>query len=210
MTARTRAFHDGRAGFTLLEVMVAVAILGVALTSIFSSEAGAIRAGLRARQTDVATLLARCKMAEMEELVLTEGLPAVDARGEDACCEDAEVEGFSCEWSIDRVVLPDDGGLDEEGEAGALEGLTDGEERPSVDQLLSASGGGGSSTDLVMQLAFPLVKPIVEAQVRRATFHVTWREGMSEQGFEVTRFLVSDAPAAADQEDDEATDGTTP
>src|SRR5690606_3853502 len=52
-------------GFTLLEVMVAVAILALSLVAIFSSEGGAIRAGARARQMSAATLLARCKMAEV-------------------------------------------------------------------------------------------------------------------------------------------------
>ena len=32
-------------GFTLLEVIVAVAILGIAMTAILSSEAGAVRTG---------------------------------------------------------------------------------------------------------------------------------------------------------------------
>ena len=58
--------------FTLLEVMVAVPILAVALTAIFASEAGAIRVSARARFTTTATLLARCKMAEIEEETMRE------------------------------------------------------------------------------------------------------------------------------------------
>jgi len=194
-----------REGFTLLEVMVAVAILAVALTSIFSSEAGAIRAGLRARQTDVATLLARCKMGEIDELVATDGLPAVDAHGEDACCEGAEIDGFECTWSIDRIVLPDDGGLeDEEGEEDGIDALAEGE-RPNVDDLL-ASGSSPVSGDLVMQIAFPVMKPVIEEQVRRARVQVSWHEGASEQSFEVTRFLVADRASAASADDDD-TDG---
>ena len=54
-----------------------------------------------------ATLLARCKMGEIEEQVLREGLPAVSANGIDECCETGEVEGFECEWEIMRIVLPD-------------------------------------------------------------------------------------------------------
>ncbi|MBZ0118623.1 MAG: type II secretion system GspH family protein, partial [Sandaracinaceae bacterium] len=65
--------------FTLLEVLVAVAILGISLTAIFSSQAGAIRTGARARAISTATLLARCKMGEVEEEMINEGFPAVHA-----------------------------------------------------------------------------------------------------------------------------------
>ncbi|HJK97507.1 MAG TPA: type II secretion system protein, partial [Polyangiaceae bacterium LLY-WYZ-14_1] len=88
--------EDGQKGFTLLEVMVAIAILGLALTAIFSSEAGAIKTAHRARKMQVATLLARCKMGELEEQLLEEGFPAIESRGSDECCEDAEQEGFEC------------------------------------------------------------------------------------------------------------------
>ena len=54
-------------GFTLIEVMVAVVILAVGMASLFTSEAGAVRIAQRARTTTIATLLARCKMGEIEE-----------------------------------------------------------------------------------------------------------------------------------------------
>ena len=108
-----------RLGFTLLEVMVAVLILGIALVGIFASEVGAVKTAMRSNQMTVASLLARCKMAEIEEQVMREGLPAIDDSGSDRCCEDAEVEGFTCDWRIDRVVLPDDVGAEEEGAEGA-------------------------------------------------------------------------------------------
>jgi len=106
--------------FTLLEVMVAVTILAVALTAIFASEAGAIRVAARARFTTTATLLARCKMAEIEEQTLREGLPAVSATGVDGCCEDGEVDGFECDWEISRVVLPDQAAVGEDEAATGL------------------------------------------------------------------------------------------
>lgn len=96
-----------RAGFTLLEVMVAVAILALSLTAIFSSEAGAIKMAHRARKMGTATLLARCKMGEIEEQIASQGLPAVFDSGNDSCCEDAPIDGYTCDWEIDPIVLPD-------------------------------------------------------------------------------------------------------
>ena len=96
-----------RAGFTLLEVIVAVAILGISLTAIFGGEAGAARTAYRSSNYWTATTLARCKIGELQEIVLEEGLPAVEKHGQDHCCEDSKNENFECEWSIERIKLAD-------------------------------------------------------------------------------------------------------
>ncbi|HEY6878813.1 MAG TPA: prepilin-type N-terminal cleavage/methylation domain-containing protein, partial [Polyangiales bacterium] len=62
-----------RAGFTILEVMIAVVILAIGLGALFASEAGAIRMAQKARTSTIATLLARCKMAEIEEQIAKSG-----------------------------------------------------------------------------------------------------------------------------------------
>lgn len=205
--------------FTLLEVMVAVTILGIALTAIFSSEAAAIRISGRARFLTTATLLARCKMGEIEEQVMREGLPAVSANGTDECCEDGEVEGFECDWEIMRIVLPDapgmggDGSGDDDengGGGGALGGLLGGGSTgssapsspgatPTPDQLMSGalmSGGGDVVGQIALQFVFPILKPQLEEQVRRARVTVRWHEGDREQSFDVSQYLVAEQPPA--------------
>ncbi len=186
-----------RAAFTLIEVMVAIAILAISLTAIFVSEGGAIRAGSRARMTTTATFLARCKMGEVLEQVASEGLPAIDDEVRDDCCEDAEMEGFSCVTTIDRIVLPDDfGGEDEDGEGDALSALTGGEDDPSaaIDSVLGGGVSSGGFGDLAMSLALPVLKPAIEEQVRRATVRVQWRVGSRDRELKVTRFLVAEQP----------------
>lgn len=42
-----------------------------------------------------------------------------------------------------------------------------------------------------MNLAFPVLKPQIEEQVRRATVTVKWQEGDREKSFDVVHFLVS-------------------
>lgn len=193
------------AGFTLLEVMVAVAILAIALTAIFSSEGGAIKVHHRARKTTVATLLARCKMGEIEQLLHEEGLPAVEESGSDGCCEDAEHEGFTCDWTVSLIELPDpelegDGAEGEAGEGEEGEGpagldpaaLAEG---GSLEEILaggSPMGGGGGDLmgSLAMQYAYPILKPAIEEQVRRIDVTVKWREGDAEQSFDVAQYYV--------------------
>ena len=98
-----------RDGFTLLEVMIAIAILGLSLTAIFSSEVGAANVAARARRQNIAATLARCKMGEIEEVVSIEGLPVLDKKDSDSCCEHAPVEGYECDWAIERIILPEIG-----------------------------------------------------------------------------------------------------
>lgn len=53
-------------GFTLLEVMIALAILSLAAVAFLKSQGGSIRLIDEARQISMATLLAKEKMAELE------------------------------------------------------------------------------------------------------------------------------------------------
>jgi len=199
-----------RRGFTLLEVMIAIAILGLSLTAIFSSEVGAANVAARARRQNVAATLARCKMGEIEEIISIEGLPALEKKDTDNCCDHAPVEGFECDWIVDRIILPELGAGDE--------GLEDDEESSPtelVNEVVGevASGGGpteqvlagqaGNLATLALQLAFPILKPFLEEQVRRATVAIHWKEGPEERGFELTQYLVSDQPAPVDESTEE-------
>jgi general secretion pathway protein I len=93
-------------GFTLLEVMVAVAILGLSLTVILSAQAGLYSGGAYAQHTSVAVGLARCRMTELEERLAKLGYPAVDTNDDGACCEDDSRQDMRCSWKIERVELP--------------------------------------------------------------------------------------------------------
>lgn len=198
-----------RRGFTLLEVMIAVAILGLSLTAIFSSEVGAANIAQRARRQNIAATLARCKMGEIEQIVAIEGLPLLEKADEDNCCEHAPVEGFECEWIIERIILPEFG-TDEEAEDDEEEiSARDRSDRTLTETYdnLSQQGGtppeviageAGNLAVLALQLAFPILKPFLEEQVRRATVSVRWQEGSGTRGFDVTQFLVSEQIASED------------
>lgn len=61
-----------RSGFTLLEVMVALAILSIALTSIYRLHGQTMVMSARARFYSQAPMLAQAKLAEMERQGLSE------------------------------------------------------------------------------------------------------------------------------------------
>ena len=197
-------------GFTLLEVMIAVAILGLSLTAIFSSEVGAANVAARARRQNVAATLARCKMGEIEEVIAIEGLPALEKKDTDACCEHAPVEGFECDWLVERIILPELGATgDEEGDEDADGSLAQ-RANETLDEVQAAettqqvlAGESGNLAMLALELGFPILKPFLEEQVRRATVTVRWKEGSKERGFDVIQFLVSDQPAPSDDAETE-------
>ena len=94
-------------GFTLLEVLVAVAILGLGLTAILSAQAGAFASATYARDVSVATGLLRCKMTELEEHLLREGFQETDENGAGPCCDSEETPNMKCVWRVERPVFPE-------------------------------------------------------------------------------------------------------
>jgi general secretion pathway protein I len=227
-----------KAGFTILEVMIAVVILAIGLSALFASEAGAIRMAQKARTSTVATLLARCKMAEIEEKIAKEGWPGELLEDRDECCEDGEKDGYTCEWKVERIKLPelsDEQDSDDplgskkssssssgSGRKGVLDSMAEltkggsGAAENTVTDVLSgsaqnrsgSSGFGFTEADggakqyqpsqngmiegVVMNLAFPLLKPVFEEGVRRAQVVVKWKEGGREMSFDVVQYIVTE------------------
>jgi general secretion pathway protein I len=55
-----------------------------------------------------ATELARCRMSELEEKQLKLGFPEIEEKDSTtACCEEKDTPGFTCDWQIERVKLPE-------------------------------------------------------------------------------------------------------
>lgn len=101
-----RSMDDER-GFSLLEVLVALAILGLGLTSILSAQAGLFSSSARSAYTTAASNLARCKIAELEVKLLREGYQWTEQKGEGNCCEEEDEITYSCKWNIEPVILPE-------------------------------------------------------------------------------------------------------
>lgn len=99
--------HRRARGFTLLEVLVAVSILGLGLTAILSAQAGAFSSASHARAISVATGLLRCKMSEVEEHLYKDGFQETDETGAGPCCDGDENPNMRCTWRIDRPTFPD-------------------------------------------------------------------------------------------------------
>lgn len=94
------------AGFTLLEVLVAIAILGLGLTAILSAQTGLFASSKYAEHVSLSTALLRCRMSEMELKLQKDGYPLTDMKDEGICCGDEPYSGYRCKWKIEKVELP--------------------------------------------------------------------------------------------------------
>ncbi len=206
--ARSRAL--GRA-FSLLEVMVAVAILGLLLSVILSAQGGLAASNRSAANMGMAADLARCKMTEIEEKMLRDGYPEIDALDTEVpCCLDGDREGYLCDTRVEKVRLPqppqnslDDGGSLLASAGGGDGGVLGALSNPAgtgelnldggVQNLQSQLGPGGAQgmLTMVMGLVYPGLKPMMEASIRRVTVLVKWKEGPKAKQLELTQFITN-------------------
>lgn len=200
-------------GFTLLEVLVAIAILGLGLTVILGSQVGLFTNASRGQHLTVATNLARCKMGEIEIDLLKLGYQLTDVTDEGPCCGDDDGnEGYRCSWKIERVTLPEmplnnaDGGANPAGDGGLDLGpisMLTGLNKPGGQALGSQSsptdlaktlGNAPSAMGLapmMMSMVYPTLKPMLEASIRKVSVTVTYREGKFERELLITQYVTN-------------------
>ncbi len=210
-----RGMPEAYRAFTLLEVMVAVAILGLGLVTILTAQTGLFSSSKRSATLSQAVGLARCKMSEIEEELLRDGFSLTSEDEEGPCCED-EASALRCKWSIITVELPDleegalggaDAGAAEESPAspldalgGASDQLMSGNTSSAVEGLTGMLGGGstggpsmgaGALAPMAMSLIYPQLKGMLEASIRKVTVRVVWSEGETERDLSVTQYLTN-------------------
>lgn len=86
---------------------MAVALFGAVVTIVLAAEAGFVVSNKSAAQMSQAIEIGRCRMSEIEEKELKLGFPEIEEKdSSQVCCDDKEIPGFTCEWLVDRVTLP--------------------------------------------------------------------------------------------------------
>jgi len=218
-------------GFTLLEVLVAVAILGLGLTVLLTAQTGLFSSAKRAAVMSEAVGLARCKMSELEEHLLRNGFPITTEEEEGPCCGDEE-SALTCKWTIASVMLPEfsplgsgaDAGTEESASDLTLEGLStakdelsqgDSQSAMSSIQGMMGSGmgsggpsmGAGALAPLAMGMIYPQLKAMLEASIRKVTVKVVWSEGSIERDLSVTQYITNPQQGGFLAEDESAMGG---
>jgi general secretion pathway protein I len=166
-------------GFTLLEIMVAIAILSSTLVVLLSIVTNNVRSTNHAKMTTSATLLARTKMVDIEDEILDNGFTDNDENAAGSF-KDLGYPQFRWETSIERIELPSDLAQRSRDQA-----TTQSQDAKDPMSLLTGFMGGMMSS---------FIEPIrngLQESVRKVTVRVLWDEhGRPDQSFEVVQYLT--------------------
>ncbi|MCA9710430.1 MAG: prepilin-type N-terminal cleavage/methylation domain-containing protein, partial [Myxococcales bacterium] len=168
-------------GFTLLEVLVAVAILSISLASLLSSQMASMRATDQARRLSSVAFLAEGQLVDIEWTLKQDGWGQDDQVFEGDFTEEGwpDVE-YVC--VVDLIEMPDYQELVQAKDAADSDG--DDFIQDAGDQAFGALG-----------MAWPIVKEAIEQSIRKAWCTVRWtRDG--------NRSKLSDEWLCGDEEND--------
>lgn len=165
--------HIGRSGFTLLEVMIAMAIMAVGMAAIISVEHGSLEASMRARELNAVSMLAKNMMLDAEAEF--EGKPFSQVKEETSgpCAE--PYKHFTCSRKIKEIAFP----------------------KLNLSGLAAGGGAGSSGGDdpqnqdaSMVDKITKLVSKYLSKAVREVTVTVEWPQGKSQKQFSVSTYWV--------------------
>jgi prepilin-type N-terminal cleavage/methylation domain-containing protein len=176
--ARSYGDHDSR-GLTLLEVMVAMAILAVSMTSLMSSQMASIRATRYAQQVTAIAFLAEYQLIETEYVMRKEGGWVL---------EDKVYEGsFAAQgWGdirhkciVDFLEIPD---------YSKLRAAKDDSDRAKQGESSVYYKSAGDKAFGALAMVWPMIKQAIERSIRKVKCTVFWKDGSLQNEYTIYTF----------------------
>ncbi|MCM2324121.1 MAG: prepilin-type N-terminal cleavage/methylation domain-containing protein [Oligoflexia bacterium] len=160
---RLPRFSKNAEGFTLLEVVIALAIMVLAFASILSVQSGSLNASARARQMNIVGMLAKTKMVETEYLI--EGKTFDELGKEAGGVFSAPYEDYRWTTTIKEI------------------------EFPSL-SMGGGQSGGSDGGEQGMEMVTGLITQFLSKAVREVTVTIFWKRGTAEQSFALSTYWV--------------------
>lgn len=205
-----------RRGFTLLEVMFGLALLGLGLTVLIKSAAGDIFNAQQAHMIGVVTDLARGKMYDIEDKLLHDGFSDTEQHEDDQSFSDEGWPQIHYSYKVELVELP---GFEQlqaliagtgSGSARGSVGSASGDEAPGgfensmlggmLSQFGGLGGGGKGSADInasiggaFVQSQYTMFQQILKVTIRKVSLTVNYQVMGSDRDFKVVQFLTDAA-----------------
>lgn len=170
----------GKPGFTLLEVLVAVAILSISLTSLLTSQMNALRATRYAQSITAMAFLAESKLIDIEYQIKEEE----DGWGDN----DKEFEGDFSEEGWPDVTYKCLADMIEMPEYSALQRAADAADAAeSQESGVDVQDVGEQAFDS-LAMVWPIIKEAIERAIRKSHCTVYWSDGNIDREFRVDTF----------------------
>tara|TARA_B100000609_G_scaffold192094_1_gene181628 strand:+ start:2058 stop:2762 length:705 start_codon:yes stop_codon:yes gene_type:complete len=210
LAAFKRAQQAPEAGFTLLEVLVSIAILAMGFMVLLDSQGGSVKMTLYAKNLTVATQLARAKIAQLQQQIedkkLRFGLDKSVCKDGDFNEEGSEFKKFKWKYCIKKVefATPDQlpglggggGGGDGEGggeKGGQAQAMMAALGIPSTgSDASSVASGIGSALGPFMGILKSQMKVIFEQlqeSLREIQVTISWKDGREPDKLSITTHI---------------------
>jgi len=210
-----------RRGFTLLEVMIGLALLGLGLTVLIKSAAGSIFNAQQAHMMGVVTDLSRAKMYDIEEILIKDGFSDTDQSKDGQTFSDEGWPTIQYAYKVEEVELPSWDALQALSQAhGARAGSGSGSggsgagsdeggfQNSALGGMLSQFGGlgggspgkGGGSGDITaatgssfVQSQYTMFQQILKVSIRKVSLTVKWQVLGSDREMKTVAFFTDAA-----------------
>ncbi|MEZ4450205.1 MAG: type II secretion system protein [Nannocystaceae bacterium] len=160
-----RPYGDG--GFTLLEVMIAVGILGMSMSALLTSQVSAVRATRYAQRLTSVAFLGEYAIVDIEWRMQKDGGWVNEDRRYEGNFSDlgwAEVQ-YNC--LVDFLEIP---------EYSKIRAAKDAKDR-DTDGNAAHYQDAGDKAFSALALVWPMVKAAIEQSIRKVTCKITWPDG---------------------------------
>lgn len=165
-------FTGNNSGFTLLEVMIAMAIMLVAFASILMVESASLNTSAKSKQMNVVAMLAKNEMVQAENEFTGKKFDEIKKEQSGSCPE--PYKEYTCSRVIKEVELPN----------------------LSLSGSGNGSGTGDTSTDnnssntQIQETMTKLVTKYLSKAVREVTVTISWKKGTGEQKYSISTYWV--------------------
>lgn len=177
------------AAFSLLEVMVALAILSVGLVTLLQVQSRSAELAIQARELTVATMLARGKLYDCETDLAKKGFSIGDY-DEEGNFDDEGYPTFYWECHAYKPEMPT-GEIGDTSSAASALGLG------GASDAADSSGGGNPADEMGMSFLGPVLSQmsnVLGESIRELVVVVRWGQGDEQQEMTVTTHVIEKGP----------------